>query len=79
MFVKIPPVQMVETEKEAKPLRQDQFSLLVRKAERWGGNNGQLEWKWNLGHERASPPLAKGHTGRLPPAWHYWAIYKKKP
>ena len=26
-----------------------------------GGNKGQLEWKWNLGHERASSPLAKGH------------------
>ena len=54
LFVKIPPVQIVVSEKEAKPLRHNQFSLLVRQADR-GGNNGQLEWKWNLGHERAPP------------------------
>ena len=35
-FVKIPPVQMVVSEKEAKPLRHNQFSLLVRQADRGG-------------------------------------------
>ena len=48
------------TDTEAKPLKHNQFSLLVGKADS-GGNKGQLEWKWNLGHERAPPSGKRSH------------------
>ena len=41
------------------------------------GNKGQLEWKWNLGHERASP-LWQKVTQAVSRALHYWAIRRQE-